>query len=91
MSKWISVKDKLPEPEQEVLLYTVTTETYGKHKERKTQYHNIYYGYCEDGEWLTSYCYGCEFISKMNEKFPNEVIEVTHWMPLPEPPKVDHE
>lgn len=87
MTDWISVKDRLPEEEQDVLMYTSEIEIYGRHKEKKHLQHDIYRGYYEDGQWLTSYCYGCEYIYKMNEKYPNELIEVTHWMPLPEPPK----
>ena len=87
VQKWISVKDRLPEPEQEVLLCTREIETYGRHNEKKKIYRNIYMGYFDGNEWLTSYCHGCEYIFRMNEKFPNETIEVTHWMPSPEPPK----
>ena len=83
MSEWISVKDKLPEDDQEVILCTRETETYGKHREKKKIYKNIYIGYFDGYEWLTSYCHGCEYIFRMNEKYPNETIEVTHWMPLP--------
>ena len=87
MSEWISVKDRLPEDDQEVILCTRETETYGKHREKKKIYKNIYIGYFDGYEWLTSYCHGCEYIFRMNEKYPNETIEVTHWMPLPCPPK----
>lgn len=80
---WISVEDRLPEDDQEVILCTRETETYGKHREKKKIYKNIYIGYFDGYEWLTSYCHGCEYIFKMNEKYPNETIEVTHWMPLP--------
>lgn len=85
--EWVSVKDKLPKDDHEVLVYTEEIETYGRHGEHKKVYHDIYRG-CFDGtEWYTSYCYGCEYIYKMNEKYPSEHIEVTHWMLLPEPPK----
>lgn len=87
MNNWISVKDRLPKPEQEVLIYTSEIEIYGKHKEKKQIYHNMFYGYHDGEQWLTSYCYGCEYIFKINEKYPDEIIEVTHWQPLPEPPK----
>ena len=80
---WISVKDGLPEDDREVILCTRETETYGKHREKKKIYKNIYIGYFDGYEWLTSYCHGCEYIFRMNEKYPNETIEVTHWMPLP--------
>ena len=53
---------------------------------KKKIYKNIYIGYFDGYEWLTSYCHGCEYIFRMNEKYPNETIEVTHWMPMPEPP-----
>ena len=85
--QWISVEDRLPEPEQGVILCTREIETYGKHHEKKKIYRNIYMGYFDGNEWLTSYCHGCEYIFRMNEKYPNEMIEVTHWMPIPNPPK----
>ena len=87
VQEWISVKDRLPEPEHDVILCTSEIETYGKHHEKKKIYRNIYMGYFDGDEWLTSYCHGCEYIFRMNEKYPNETIEVTHWMPMPNPPK----
>ena len=87
VQEWISVDDRLPEPEQDVILCTREIETYGKHHEKKKIYRNIFMGYFDGDEWLTSYCYGCEYIFRMNEKYPNETIEVTHWMPMPELPK----
>ena len=87
VQEWISVKDRLPDPDQDVILCTLEIETYGKHHEKKKIYRNIYIGYFDGDEWLTSYCHGCEYIFRMNEKYPNETIEVTHWMPLPQPPK----
>lgn len=87
MSEWISVKDKVPDSDQEVILCTREVETYGRHREKKKIYRNIYLGYFDGDEWLTSYCHGCEYIFRMNEKYPNETIEVTHWMPLPELPE----
>ena len=87
VQEWISVNDRLPEPEHDVILCTSEIETYGRHSEKKKIYRNIYMGYFDGDEWLTSYCYGCEYIFRMNEKYPNETIEVTHWLPLPDTPK----
>lgn len=58
----------------------------GRHNEKKKIYRNIYAGYFDGYEWLTNYCHGCEYIFRMNEKYPKETIEVTHWMPMPELP-----
>ena len=88
VQEWISVEDRLPEPEQYVILCAREIETYGKHHEKKKIYRNIYMGYFDGDEWLTSYCHGCEYIFRMNEKYPNETIEVTHWMPMPELPEM---
>ena len=87
VQEWVSVDDRLPESEQYVILCTRETETYGKHHEKKKIYRNIYMGYFDGNEWLTIYCYGSEYIFRMNKKYPNETIEVTHWMPLPPLPK----
>ena len=56
MSEWISVKDRLPEPWVEVLVYRGEDWTVVS---------------CEvdtNGKWL-------------------HFFNITHWMPLPEPPK----
>ena len=87
VQEWIPVDDRLPDPDQDVILCTREIETYGKHHEKKKIYRNIYMGYFDGDEWLTSYCHGCEYIFRMNEKYPNETIGVTHWMPLPDTPK----
>lgn len=57
--KWISVKDKLPEFEAEVIVYV------------KNQ--GIFFGAYADKVWWRTY-------TKISG-------QVTHWMPLPEPPK----
>lgn len=87
MTEWISVKDRLPEDDDEVLMFTEEVETYGRHKEKRKIYRNMYRGYYDGWEWYTSYCYGCERIKDVNEKYPDEHVEITHWMPLPDPPE----
>ena len=62
MDKWISVKDKLPEPWVDVLCHHYNDD--------------IFIGYLSEiNGWID----------------PNgeKDIEVTHWQPLPEPPKED--
>ena len=63
-SEWVSVKDRLPENGETVLVYRPTM---------KIQYMTSYYWY--------RFCDGAIDIQG------NDVI--THWMPLPEPPKED--
>ena len=94
MRKWISVKDRLPEDVQDVLVLVEETEVYGKHAERKHKWYNICVGYYDSGAWLTS-CFGCKYISEVNEEMEargdKSRVRVTHWMPLPDPPKEDNQ
>lgn len=62
--EWISVHDRLPELEKEVLVY----DSFG----------NMYIGLITDG-WKGLYW--------VDEECINISDIVTHWMPLPEPPK----
>lgn len=62
--KWISVKDRLPEPFVTVLV----------HMPQETPLPTVHAGYIsKDGVWVGG-------------MFKREADEVTHWMPLPEPP-----
>lgn len=105
---WISVKDRLPEPEVRVLL-TTTRKGY-----RGGTYHDVMCGFYEDGNiWRedSKCCWDYEMMRKdlydeerddyrvpegWFEELLNEIDDynvvaisdpVTHWMPLPEPPK----
>lgn len=85
MSEWISVKDRLPEEEKDVLILVKETDnTFG------TGHPDVYYwqfvGWMIDGCWETVYCHGNRAIAEENAR-GGSVHEVTHWMPLPEPPK----
>ena len=44
VQEWISVDDRLPEPEQSVILYTREIETYGKYYEKKENLSQYLYG-----------------------------------------------
>ncbi len=80
MNKWIDVKDKLPEIE--------TEKRKGDHKVKKSvrvlcackqKSGNILVkeGYYELWDWGEEPCW----------RIPGSINSVTHWMPLPEPPK----
>ena len=62
--KWISVKEKLPENDDNYLVFT---------SDKNVAEIATYYG---DGEWLT-------------HDLTNLTPLVTHWMPLPVPPRSD--
>lgn len=71
MNEWISVKDRMPELHVEVLVYGILP--YEIHPE-------------------IHQCYLCDVNGKNKLEFwtsisAYDVKNVTHWMPLPEPPK----
>ncbi len=72
--KWISVKDRLPEKFKTVLIYCKNKTIRGG-----TVCH---IGSCDNGFWFLARQAG-------TESFPDLEWEVTHWMPLPQPPKGD--
>ena len=73
--KWISVSERLPDEGENVLLYC-------DHPMYINDDHRIPYftGFLDRGEWYSASDYYEEAIFM-------EVQFVTHWMPLPQPPK----
>lgn len=78
---WISVKDKLPEPEQEVLVIAHGWSN-------RLLYIGSYQRVEAETSWLTGVTSKASDWSLWGWSYLREP-EVTHWMPLPEPPKED--
>ncbi|HMH10172.1 MAG TPA: DUF551 domain-containing protein [Candidatus Nitrosopolaris rasttigaisensis] len=77
---WISVKNRLPENGQAVLIY----QTYPKRTMFKCLAWPLIYCFHEVAEYET---YRNGFVNNKN----NLLKHVSHWMPLPEPPKEENE
>lgn len=79
MSKWISVKDKLPSELEEVMFFYIIygNKIFNQHNDIAKR--DIVCGHIEKGIWHICYLYSSLPLS-------NEV-NVTHWMPLPAYPK----
>lgn len=76
---WISVKDKLPEPEQDVLVIAHGWSG-------RLLYIGSYQRMKAETSWLTGVTSKASDWSLWGWSYLREP-EVTHWMPLPEPPK----
>jgi hypothetical protein len=71
VQEWISVKDRLPNPDEAVLVLA-------EYLYIKTNYYEVWSLFkCQSGEII--------WVDKSGEG--HNLTEVTHWMPLPEPPK----
>lgn len=73
VNQWISVKDRLPENNKPVLCFVIDTTGEGR---------TYVIGSCEHSEfWFLKIGDNKRF------SFPHMQIKVTHWQPLPKPPK----
>lgn len=102
--RWISVKDRLPENEETVLISAVRKCANGKH------WNVVMTAFYTDGKLHTeesSFAWDCECVEmeyceetddyiipegwweavECGDEFSAVDLFVTHWMPLPEPPK----
>lgn len=79
MNDWIDVQYDMPpkgehgDPNPEVLITVYDHET-GRS--------DVYKGFYQDGSWWTQYVHGCK---RIEDNLDGENLEVTGWMPLPEP------
>lgn len=76
MSEWISVKDRMPEKKRAVLVYAPHMD-----EPIVTMYFDPDDQMAEFGEWVSDCTPNRLGWSSMTGE------DVTHWMPLPEPPK----
>ncbi len=74
--KWISVKDKLPKCEEQHNR-TFSSGVVLVHTDEG----------CQLDEYLTYYEDSSFGLKKLNERWANGELDITHWMPLPAPPK----
>ena len=72
-TKWISVKDRMPDAFQPVIVHVRHTE-----KWRNTMLTDLPWHVVEEDIWLGD---------KWSNNADDDIHEVTHWMPMPEPPK----
>lgn len=113
MSEWISVKDRLPEPETEVLILAERTCTYtntntktthviittAMHEDGKISiddsewgWYNLDFTHDEESDiyYIPEGWWECCYYNR-DDVYNGCVYDtVTHWMPLPEPPKEAH-
>ena len=75
--EWISVKDRMPDAYQHVIAHVRHTE-----KWRNTVLTDHPWHVVEEDIWLGD---------KWDNNADADVHEVTHWMPMPEPPKCNNE
>lgn len=102
LMKWVNVKDKLPEPETEVLVMavdnmgyaTITTAMYEDGTKRTEDSKWVWDNYCafeydeERDTYIVSEGWWEHRHYNPDDVYNNPVDDhVTHWMPLPEPPK----
>ena len=80
--RWISVKDRLPDAAGYECLVCAVNENYNQ-----THVFTAHTGYGEPGWWTGNVHYMSRVTSPSDNRL-HPALNVTHWMPLPEPPEV---
>ena len=78
---WISVKDRLPDAAGYECLVCAVNENYNQ-----THVFTAHTGYGEPGWWTGNVHYMSRVTSPSDNRL-HPALNVTHWMPLPEPPE----
>lgn len=81
--QWISAKDRLPDAAGYECLVCAVNENYNQ-----THVLTAHTGYGEPGWWTGNVNYMSGATSPRDNRL-HPALNVTHWMPLPEPPKED--
>ena len=82
--QWISVKDRLPDAAGYECLVCAVNENYNQ-----THVFTAHTGYGEPGWWTSNVHYMSRVKSPSDNRL-HPALNVTHWMPLPEPPKEEN-
>ena len=81
VQQWISVKDRLPDAAGYECIVCAVNENYNQ-----THVFTAHTGYGEPGWWTSNVHYMSRATSPSDNRL-HPALKVTHWMPLPEPPK----
>lgn len=79
MSKWISVKERLPEKEKQVIIFIPSNRHINRHRQFMARL-------CEFNECEVWHIIDCV----TNDDAQADPKFVSHWIPLPSPPNCDH-
>lgn len=82
---WISVKDKLPDDEQ-VILLSVKTKRYDTYLKRFVENSWIFSGSKIEDDWEIDTLEDTQYLSNVIKNNPDKTYEVTHWVPYPNDP-----
>lgn len=101
-NEWISCKDRLPKTKMDNVLFTLYTPAWhdltDDFPEDERDFPEQYVTVCgwfdvfDNGErywsWTSSDGYEQTISNEYEKAYTGEITYITHWMPLPEPPKI---